>query len=127
MVEIQLYLAKIGIFTMKHYFKSKCSPRALRSNNRFREDSNFLFITFFPIMVCFYLLITVSVANLEAFNNFKTTALKLSGDADFIPGPYEIIKSVHSSFSQSNVVLFGETVGRQCACNGLFSICWSVI
>ena len=28
---------------------------------------------------------------------------------------------------QFNVALFGETAGRKCACNALFSICWSVV
>ena len=75
-------------------------------------------------MVCFYLLMLVTVANLELFNNFKTMALKLLGDVEVNPGPNEIIKSVQDSFSQGNVVSFGETASRQNACNALFSICW---
>ena len=34
---------------------------------------------------------------------------------------------VQGSFNQGYVTLLGETVGRQCACNALFSICWSVV
>ena len=33
-------------------------------------------------MVYFYLLVLVTVGNLEAFNNFKTMALKFSGDVE---------------------------------------------
>ena len=35
-------------------------------------------------------------------------------------------KVVQGSFNQANLK-FGETSGRQCACNTLFSIAWSVI
>ena len=37
--EIQIYRARRGTFTLKHYFKSKCNPRILGSNNRLRDDS----------------------------------------------------------------------------------------
>ena len=77
MVEIQVCRARISTFILKHYFKSKCNPRVLGSNNRFREDSNFLF-SLFSIMVCFYFFMLVTVVNLETFNKFKTMALKLS-------------------------------------------------
>ena len=77
-------------------------------------------------MACFYLLMLVTVANLEPFNNFKTMAVKLLGDVELNPGSNEIIKSVQGSFSQGNVVLFGETASRQGACNTLFSICLSM-
>ena len=53
--------------------------------------------------------------------------MKLSGDVKLNPGPYETIRSVQGSFNHGNVALFGETAGRQCPCNALFSICWSVV
>ena len=56
-----------------------------------------------------------------------STSLKLSGDVESNPGPDEIIKSVQESFNQGNIALFGGTVGRQCARDALFSICWSVV
>ena len=111
MVEIQLYRAMMGTFTLKHHFKSKCNPRALRSNNRLREDSNFLFITKFSISVYFYLLVLVAAANLETFNNFKTKAIQRSGDIEPNTGPKGIIRSVQSSFSEGNVLLLGKTSG----------------
>ena len=52
---------------------------------------------------------------------------KLSGDVESNLGPYEIIRSIQGIFNQCNVNLSGGTVGRQCACNALFSICWSVV
>ena len=99
MVEIKHYCARIGTFTLEQYLKSKYNLRALGSNNRLREDSNFLFITLFSIMVLFSLFGLVTVANLETFNNFKTMALKLSGDVELNPELYEIIRSVQGSFS----------------------------
>ena len=44
-------------------------------------------------------------------NNFKTKALQLSGDIELNTGPNEIIRSVQSSFSEGNVLLFGKTSG----------------
>ena len=44
-------------------------------------------------------------------------SLKLSGDAEVNPGPYEIIISVQVNFNQGNVTLFGETADSQSACN----------
>ena len=42
MVKTQFYCAKTCTFALKRYFKSKCNPRALDSNNRLSEDLNFL-------------------------------------------------------------------------------------
>ena len=55
-----------------------------------------------------------------------TSSLKLSGNAELNPGPYEIMRSVQGSFYQGNGVLFGETKGKKCVCNVLLSICWFV-
>ena len=40
---------------------------------------------------------------------------------------YHVLKSVQGNFNQGNVVLFGGTAGKQCSCNALFSVCWSVV
>ena len=55
------------------------------------------------------------------------STLKLSGDVESNPGPYEITRSVQGSFNQGNIALLEEKAGRQCACNALFSIFWSVV
>ena len=39
---------------------------------------------------------------------------------------YELLKSVHGTFHQGHV-MFVVTAGRQCACNALYSIAWSVV
>ena len=54
-------------------------------------------------------------------------ALKVAGDIESNTGPYDLLKSVQGNFSQGNVGMFGETAGHQCACNALFSICWSLV
>ena len=59
--------------------------------------------------------------------NSILTSLKLSGDVEPNPGPYEIIRSVQGSFNQGSIALFGATAGRQCACNALFWICCSLV
>ena len=41
-----------------------------------------------------------------------TSSLKLSGDIELNPGPYEILRSVRGSFNQGNAALFGETAAR---------------
>ena len=56
-----------------------------------------------------------------------TRSLKLSGDVELNPGPFEIVRTVQGSFNKGNVALLGETAGRHCACNALFSICWPVV
>ena len=40
---------------------------------------------------------------------------------------YHMLKSVQGNFDQGNVARFGDTAGKQCACNALFSACWSVV
>ena len=70
---------------------------------------------------------STSEVNLHHLHDAEITrSLKLSGDVELNPGPFEIVRTVQGSF-QGNVALFGETAGRQCACNALFSICWSVV
>ena len=73
------------------------------------------------------LVVLTAESNLQDLNVVITRSLKLSGDVELNPGPYEIKRSVQGSFNQDNVALFGETAGRQCACNALFLICWSVV
>ena len=78
------------------------------------------------VLVSLLVLLTAEL-NLQNLNVKITSSLKISGDVELNPGPYEITRSVHGSFNQGNVALFGETACRQCACNAFFSICWSVV
>ena len=56
-----------------------------------------------------------------------TSSLKLSGDIKLTSGPYEITRSVKGSFIQENLTLIRETAARQCVCNVLLALCWSVV
>ena len=69
-------------------------------------------------------IVLIAELNLQYLNVKITSTLKLSGDVALNPGPYEITRSVQKTLNQGNVALFGETAGRQCACNALLSICW---
>ena len=40
---------------------------------------------------------------------------------------YHVSKSAQDDFNQGNVALFVHTAGKKCACNALFSLCWSVV
>ena len=74
------------------------------------------------------LLVLISEANLHHPHDAETArSLKLSGDVELNPGPYEIVRTVQGSFNQGHVALLGETAGRQCVCKALFSICWLVV
>ena len=80
------------------------------------------------MIVLISLLVLTSEVNLHHLHDAEITrSLKLSGDVELNPGPFEIVRTVQGSFNQGNVALFGEIAGRQCACNALFSVCWSVV
>ena len=40
---------------------------------------------------------------------------------------YHVLKKVQGTFNQGNVALFGDTACKNCACNALFSVCYSVV
>ena len=123
MIEFQ----RVGIFSGgKHHSKSHFLKYAVNRNRKHGDK----------YLVNYYLGITVLVSslvaltaelNLQHLNVKVTSSLELSGDAELNPGSYQVIRSVQGSFTQGNVALIGETAGRQCACNALFSICWSVV
>ena len=73
------------------------------------------------MIVLISLLALTSQVNLHHLHDAEiTTSLKLSGNVELNPGPYEVVRTVQGSFNQGNVALFGETASRQCACNALF-------
>ena len=78
---------------------------------------NFLF----RMIILISLSVLTSEANLHHLHDAEITrSLKLSGDVELKPGPYEILRTVQGSSNQGNIALSGETAGRQCACNALF-------
>ena len=73
------------------------------------------------MIVLISLLALTSQVNLHHLHDAEITrSLKLSGNVELNPGPYEVVRTVQGSFNQGNVALFGETARRQCACNALF-------
>ena len=53
--------------------------------------------------------------------------LIIDGDIESNPGPtYVIEKAIHGSYHQGDQ-RFGNTAGVQCACNSLYTLCWSQI
>ena len=73
------------------------------------------------MIVLISLLALTSQVNLHHLHDAEITrSLKLSGNVELNPGPYEVVRTVQGSFNQGNVALFGETANRQCACNALF-------
>ena len=58
----------------------------------------------------------------------KINLLKQHGDVETNPGPtYGIMKSVTGTCHQGDIAKFGETAGKQCLCNALYAIAWSIV
>ena len=127
MIEIQLYRQRVGSFSGgKHYSKRYFLKHAVNRNCEHGEKCLVNYFLRMTVLVSLLVVLTAEL-NLQYLNVKITSSLKLSGDVELNPGPYQIIRSVQESFNQGNVALFGETGDRQCACNALFSICWSVV
>ena len=126
MIEILLYRQRVGIFSGgKHHSKSYFSKHAPNQNSINGDKHRAIFRLTVVVSLLVMLLAELDVQQLVVIS--ISTSLKLSGDVESNLGPYEIIRSIQGIFNQCNVNLFGGTVGRQCACNTLFSICWSVV
>ena len=126
MIEIQLYRQRVGIFSGgKHHSKSCFSKHAPNQNCVNGEEHRAILRMTVVVSLLVMLLAELDVQQLVIIS--ISTGLKLSGDVESNPGPYEIIKSVQGSFNQGNIALFGGAAGRQCAFNALFSICSSVV
>ena len=127
MIKIQLCRQRVGSFSdLKHHSKRHFLKHAVNKN--FKHGDKYLVNYFLRMTVLASLLVVLTAElNLQHLNVKIMSSLKLSGDVELNPGPYQIIRPVQGSFNQGNVVLFGETAGRQCACNALLSICWSVV
>ena len=127
MIDVQIYRARIGVFAL--VISSVVSAKSSVGKNG-KAGNQFNWVKFLTwkkrewigtskvviLMTCigFVCMIILVIFKL---------VLTVAGD----PGPYEILKSVQGSFNQGNIVMFGETAGPQCACNALFSVCWSLV
>ena len=127
MISVEAYRACIGTFFVKSSTKKKNSkidrnyyPGSFRTN----EDTTHFLRTFGLAFVILILNLNLNFAVLKLLN------LLVDGDVESNPGPgpttYNLLKVVQGSFHQGNPK-FGQTVGIQCACNSLFSLCWSSI
>ena len=127
MIDVQLYRARIGVFALASSVKSAIcldKKKGMQARwmkwkkNKRKEQAGigqvFIFMTCLAF-VCVIILIVLKLV------------LKVAGDIETNPGPYEILRSVQGSFNQGSVAMFGETAGRQCACNALFVVCWSLV
>ena len=129
MIEFQVYRLRVRIFLARNHLSKRYFLRKYSSNSKTsKNDDNYLVNFLFQMIVLISLLVLTSEVNLHHLHDAEITrSLKLSGDVELNPGPFEIVRTVQGSFNQDNVALFGEIAGRQCACNALFSFCWSVV
>ena len=116
MIDIQLYGARIGGFTNIYDVRLERSKGNKGCPSRSKGGIKIIILVTTLALVCMIIL-----------DSFKAELLKTAGEVKLNPGPYEVIKSVQGSFNQGNISLFRETAGRQCACNAMLSICWSLI
>ena len=131
MIGIEAYRATIGSYLSKArlIFASAHHYQSLHTTNYFQDkfinESSVETMSFLKVFAFIVLLFTLYLNLNMSF--LKLMCLPIDGDVESNPGPtYSILKVVQGSFNQANLK-FGETAGRQCACNTLFSIAWSVI
>ena len=128
MISIQAYRAVIGAFLNKAKSLSLQESKQTKTSEfeAFCFQNNNLNMSNFLKLFGLGFVIMVIICN---FNVAFLKILKLlsDGDIESNPGPsYEIVKVVQGSFNQGHPQ-FGVTSGMQCACNSLFSICWSTV
>ena len=128
MISIQAYRAVIGAFLNKAKSLSLQESKQTKTSEfeAFCFQNNNLNMSNFLKLFGLGFVIMVIICN---FNVAFLRILKLlsDGDIESNPGPsYEIVKVVQGSFNQGHPQ-FGVTSGMQCACNSLFSICWSTV
>ena len=117
MISLETYRVRIGTFHHKNVIKSK---QKLFSQ---QEQGTNLSKTFFTNCLIFLgVLIVVNVSFL------KLSLLIQHGDVETNPGPpYSIMKSVTGTCHQGDIAKFSETAGRQCLCNAMYAIAWSIV
>ena len=121
MITLEAYRAKIGSFcSRRHTCKTK-HDLFYRNINVSNNNATCFLRTF-----GFSIFILIVVLNLN-FACLKFLILLQHGDIESNPGPtFKTLKVIQGSFHQGHPK-FGETAGIQCACNSLFSLCWSVV
>ena len=122
MISVEAYRACIGTFFVKSKKNSKIDRNYYPGSFRTNEDTTHFLHTFGLAFVILILNLNLNFAVL------KLLKLLVDGDVESNPGPttYNLLKVVQGSFHQGDPK-FGQTAGIQCACNSLFSLCWSSI
>ena len=118
MISLEAYRLAIGSFHPKVNFRTTFVKRY-----RTYLDSIIAGSTLFSLSLLFLKLIVFMRPCLIILS----ILLLMSGDIESNPGPVEIMKVVQGTFNQSDPGRFGDSVGLQCSCNALFSLCWSKV
>ena len=110
-IEIQLYRQRVGIFSGgKHHSKSYFARHA-PSQNCINGDKHRAILSM-TVVVSLLVMLLYELDEQQLVVISISTSLKLSGDAESNPGPYEIIRSLQESLNQGNIALFGGMKGR---------------
>ena len=118
MISLEAYRACIGTFQQKLVIS--CTKTFSRSD----EDSNSHAIF---ENICSNFSIFLGVLILINMSFLEISLLIQHGDIETNPGPaYTIMKSVTASYHQGDTTIFGDTAGRQCLCNSIYAIAWSL-
>ena len=109
MIEVQLYRLRVGIFWARNHLSKQHFSRKHSSNSKTSRNGDSYLVNFlFRMIIVISLLVLTSEVNLHHLHYVEITrSLKLSGDVELNPGPFEIVRTVQGSFSQGNVALFG--------------------
>ena len=123
MFYVEAYRACIGTFFVKSKKNSKIDQNFYPGSFRTIEETTHFFLHTFGLAF------VILILNLNLnFDVLKLLKQLVDGDVESNPGPttYDLLKVVQGSFHQGDPK-FGQTAGIQCACNSLFSLCWSSI
>ena len=128
MISIQAHRATIGAFLNNRNGRKEKEVLSVYHQQKFAAqgfDGNSVTQYFLRTFGLAFIILILSCNYSLAF--LKFFKLLSDGDVESNPGAdYIIVKVVQGNFYQGHPQ-FGVTAGIQCACNSLFSICWSVI
>ena len=136
MISVQDYRIAIGCFLGKaqvSFFVSKKQEvlnkaRRKQNNSKFKSTRGGIDTSLSKPRVCEWRWKTITMS-LICISVMLALVLRLiiDGDIESNPGPtYVIEKAIHGSYHQGDQ-RFGNTAGVQCACNSLYTLCWSQI
>ena len=116
-------LARIGTFFVRSAKHQKIYQNWYPGPFSWDDEPTTHFLHTFGLAI----IILILKLNLN-FAVLKLLKLLADGDVESNPGPttYDVLKVVQGSFHQGHPK-FGQTAGIQCACNSLFTLCWSSI